>query len=53
MSHMQPMGTQYVNSLQRDELASRFPGLLEAILKAKDPDIREDTLKPTRESRQD
>lgn len=33
---MQSMGAQYLNSLRRSEIDSRFPGLLGAILKAAD-----------------
>lgn len=30
-------GTKYINSLRRDDLDSRFPGLLDAILRAPGP----------------
>lgn len=46
---MQPMGTQYVNSLRRTELDSRYPGLLAAVLNSEDPGIREETLGATGE----
>jgi DNA-binding transcriptional ArsR family regulator len=31
---MRAEGTQFINSLRREELEQRFPGLLEAVLKA-------------------
>lgn len=31
---MKPRGTQYINSLRREDLDSRFPGLLNAVLGA-------------------
>jgi DNA-binding transcriptional ArsR family regulator len=31
---MKAEGTQYINSLRRDDLESRFPGLLDAVLRA-------------------
>lgn len=34
---MQAEGTQYLNSLRSEDLNSRFPGLLEAILRAPNP----------------
>ena len=34
---MKPEGTQYINSLRREDLDSRFPGLLDAILQASGP----------------
>ncbi|MBI3562074.1 MAG: helix-turn-helix transcriptional regulator [Gammaproteobacteria bacterium] len=34
---MRPEGTQYINSLRRDDLDSRFPGLLDAVLRATGP----------------
>ncbi len=34
---MQPEGTQYINSLRRDDLDACFPGLLESILMAAGP----------------
>ena len=34
---MRPEGTQYINSLRQEDLDARFPGLLEAILKATGP----------------
>lgn len=35
---VQPEGTQYINSLRRDDLDARFPGLLDAVLHATEPD---------------
>jgi DNA-binding transcriptional ArsR family regulator len=32
--HMRAEGTQFINSLRREELEQRFPGLLDAVLKA-------------------
>lgn len=32
--HMQPEGTQFINSLRKDDLNNRFPGLLEVILQS-------------------
>jgi DNA-binding transcriptional ArsR family regulator len=32
--HMQPEGTQYINALRREDLDSRFPGLLDAVIQA-------------------
>ncbi|MHB1606932.1 MAG: ArsR/SmtB family transcription factor [Leptospirales bacterium] len=40
---MQSMGVQYLNSLRKDEIDFRFPGLLEAILKASDDGNQEDS----------
>ena len=34
---MRAEGTQYINSLRREDLDSRFPGLLDAVLQASDP----------------
>ena len=34
---MRAEGTQYINSLRRKDLDSRFPGLLDAVLLASDP----------------
>jgi len=34
---MQADGTQFINSLRREDLDSRFPGLLEAVLQASGP----------------
>lgn len=34
---MRAQGTSYMNSLRREELDARFPGLLEAVLKASEP----------------
>ncbi len=34
---MRAEGTQYMNSLRREDLDSRFPGLLDAILTAPEP----------------
>ncbi len=31
---MEPDGTQYLNTLRREDLDSRFPGLLDAVLRA-------------------
>ncbi|HAT33542.1 MAG TPA: hypothetical protein DCW29_22675 [Janthinobacterium sp.] len=31
---MRPEGTQFINSLRREDLDSRFPGLLDAVLRA-------------------
>jgi len=33
---MEPRATSYVNSLRRDDIDSRFPGLLELVLKPSD-----------------
>ncbi len=35
--HMRPEGTLYVNSLRRGDLDARFPGLLDAVLRAPGP----------------
>jgi DNA-binding transcriptional ArsR family regulator len=35
--HMQAEGTQFINSLRREDLDSRFPGLLDAVLQASGP----------------
>ena len=32
-----PEGTQYINSLRREDLEVRFPGLLDAVLRATEP----------------
>lgn len=32
--HVRPDGTQFINSLRRKDLDKRFPGLLEAVLRA-------------------
>ena len=32
-----PEGTQYINSLRREDLDARFPGLLDAVLRASGP----------------
>lgn len=32
--HMRSEGTQYINALRREDLDSRFPGLLDAVLQA-------------------
>ena len=34
---MRAEGTQYINSLRREDLDKRFPGLLDAVLHAADP----------------
>jgi DNA-binding transcriptional ArsR family regulator len=34
---MQADGTQFINSLRRDDVDSRFPGLLDAVLQASRP----------------
>lgn len=34
---MRGEGTQYINSLRREDLDSRFPGLLDAVLQASNP----------------
>ena len=34
---MQPEGTQFINSLRREDLDSRFPGLLDAVLRSSQP----------------
>ena len=34
--HMRPCGTSYLNSLRREDLDARFPGLLDAVLRAAD-----------------
>lgn len=33
---MQAEGTQFINSIRRDDLESRFPGLLDAVLQSAD-----------------
>ena len=35
--HMQADGTQFINTLRREDLDSRFPGLLDVILQASGP----------------
>ncbi|MHB1285958.1 MAG: ArsR/SmtB family transcription factor [Leptospirales bacterium] len=42
--HMQPMGSQYVNSLRRTEVDSRYPGLLDAILNVEESFVPEEAL---------
>ncbi|MDA8361715.1 MAG: helix-turn-helix domain-containing protein [Gammaproteobacteria bacterium] len=34
---MRPEGTQYITSLRREDLDSRFPGLLDSVLQASGP----------------
>ena len=34
---MRPEGTQYINSLRREDLDARFPGLLDSVLRATGP----------------
>ena len=34
---MRPEGTQYITSLRREDLDSRFPGLLDSVLRASGP----------------
>ena len=34
---MRPEGTQCINTLRREDLDSRFPGLLDAVLRARGP----------------
>lgn len=36
--HMRPEGTQYINSLRKEELDSLFPGLMAAVLRSSGPD---------------
>jgi DNA-binding transcriptional ArsR family regulator len=38
--HMRPEGTQYINMLRRDDLESRFPGLLDAVIRAAETAVR-------------
>ena len=35
--HMRPQGAAYLNTLRREELNERFPGLLDAVLRSTDP----------------
>lgn len=34
---MRPNGTQFINSLRKDDLNRRFPGLIDAVLHASEP----------------